>query len=73
MNNEFTIKITFNPQTKDCRVEGPLKNKELCDLGMALAKEVMDRNRRRMIISAPAGVALPDIKSMLKNDSGKRG
>ena len=47
---EFKITITFDPNTKDCRVEGPLKNKEVCDLGMELARRVMEQNRRRQII-----------------------
>lgn len=47
---EFTIVITFNPDTKDCKVQGPLKNKALCDLGLELAREVMERNRNRVIV-----------------------
>lgn len=47
---EFTIKITFNPDTKDCRVEGPLRNKELCDLGFELARGVIEQHRRRTIV-----------------------
>ena len=51
---EFKITITFNPDTKDCRVEGPLKNRELCDLGFALAKGVIERHRRRTIVVVPS-------------------
>lgn len=66
---EFKITITFNPDTKDCKVEGPLKNKELCDLGMELARSVMEQNRRKTIVSVPANakIQLPDFRSLLKN------
>lgn len=47
---EFKITITFNTDTKDCRVEGPLKNKDLCDLGFELARGVIEQNRRRTIV-----------------------
>lgn len=65
---EYKITITFNPNTKDCRVEGPLKNKELCDLGMELARGVMEQNRRKMIISEPGrSVSLPNFKELFRN------
>lgn len=67
---EVTIKITFNPNTKDCQVEGPLKNKDLCDLGLELARDVMEQNRRRMIVSVPQTIKLPSLREALKNGGG---
>jgi hypothetical protein len=68
---EFTITIKFNPNTKDCQVTGPLKNKELCDMGLALAKGVLEQRRRRTVVPITAPMlsgkpAMPDVRELLQ-------
>mgnify|MGYP001581405330 CR=1 FL=1 len=54
---EFTLTITFDPNTKDCRVTGPVKDYELCRLGLVLAGEVLKQYRKRLLI-LPSGAPL---------------
>ena len=53
---EFSITITFDPITKDCKVTGPINNRELCELGMELAKRVLQQHHQRsQIVVVPNG------------------
>jgi hypothetical protein len=73
MAKEFKLLITFNGETKDCRVTGPVNEPDLCLLGLELARRVIEQSRKTKIVSAPAGaIARPapmplDFRKMLRN------
>jgi len=43
----FTLQITFDPVTKDCKVTGPVNEPELCYLGLELARRVIRQHKER--------------------------
>lgn len=53
MANEFKLEITFDAETKDCRVTGPITEPELCYLGLELARRVIEQYARKRVIVAP--------------------
>jgi len=52
---EFSLTITFDADTKDCRVTGPITDPELCNLGLELARRVIAQHKER----APIQVVNP--------------
>jgi len=50
---EFTLTITFDADTKDCKVTGPVNEPELCLLGLELARRVVEQHTRRRVIVGP--------------------
>lgn len=41
MAKEFKLEITFNAETKDCKVTGPINEPDLCMLGLELARRLI--------------------------------
>lgn len=57
---EFILTITFNSDTKACGVTGPVKNYDLCKLGLALAEDVLKRYRKTQIVVPRPSVTLKE-------------
>lgn len=72
MAKEFKLEITFNAETKDCKVTGPLKEPDLCLLGLEMARRVIVQMKSKKIIVAPmlasrgVQVEVPNIRKILK-------
>lgn len=72
MAKEFKLEITFNPETKDCKVTGPVNEPALCELGMELARRVIKQYNSKRIVFAhnvnptPLKVPLPDLRKLSK-------
>lgn len=59
MGQIFELKIRFDPDTKQCQISGPIRNEELCMLGLELAKRFLKQFNQDRIKVAPAEVELP--------------
>ena len=72
--NEFSLTITFDPVTKDCKVTGPVQEPELCYLGLELARRVIAQHKERqpltLITANTTKVALPPLPDFLRKRSG---
>jgi hypothetical protein len=76
MAKEFKLEITFDAETKDCKVTGPVNEKDLCFMGLELARRVIEQYHRKRIIvpmAAPipqkqkVSVPLPNLRQLLQN------
>jgi hypothetical protein len=64
---EFSLTITFNPVTKDCKVTGPLNEPGLCNLGLDLARRVIAQHKERQPLTVvSSGVTLPPLPAFLR-------
>jgi hypothetical protein len=72
MAKEFKIEITFDAETKDCKVTGPIHEPDLCYLGLELGRRVIEQYSRKKIMVGPAAPAklapvrikLPPLKAL---------
>ena len=76
MANEFKLEITFNPDTKDCKVTGPLNELELCLMGLEMARRILIQMKSKKLVLGPILpaqqknkmiVPTPDLRKILKN------
>ena len=75
MAKEFKLEITFDAETKDCKVTGPLRDPDLCLLGLEMARRVLVQMKSKRVIvapfmgtkPAPVGVPLPNLRKLLEN------
>lgn len=53
MAKEFKLEITFNAETKDCKVTGPINEPDLCMLGLELARRLIKQYNQKRIVAGP--------------------
>jgi hypothetical protein len=66
---EFSLTITFDPVTKDCKVTGPINEPDLCYLGLELARRVIAQHKERQpltLITPGTKVSLPPLPEFLR-------
>lgn len=69
-NKEFSLTITFDPVTKDCKVTGPVNEPDLCYLGLELARRVIAQHKERQplqLVTTGTKVTLPPLPEFLRH------
>lgn len=74
MSKEFKFEIIFNPDTKDCKITGPLNEPDLCLLGLEMARRILTGLKTKKVIVSPfipqnkskVKVEIPDLRNLIE-------